>query len=84
MEIRTDNSAVIAALNERIAELESQLMTADSIIAKTANNILDLDNSPLQEIEAAEECWESLKAFALAATGGIQQAVATEEKADKS
>ena len=53
---------------KRIVELEKDLNTAESIIMKTANNIIEMDNCE-QDSDEMNECWDCLKEFALLATG---------------
>jgi hypothetical protein len=53
---------------KRIVELEKDLNTAESIIIKTANNIIEADNCE-QDSDEMNECWDCLKEFALLATG---------------
>jgi uncharacterized membrane protein len=59
---------VIHKFEKRIVELEKDLNTAESIIVKTANNIIEMDNCEQDSDEMAE--WvDCLKEFALLATG---------------
>jgi hypothetical protein len=54
----------------RITELEKNLNIANSIIIKTANNIIEMDNCK-KDSDEMEECWTVIKEFALIATGDM-------------
>jgi hypothetical protein len=54
--------------SQRIVALEKELSTARSIIIKTANNIIDVDNCE-QDSDEMNSCWECLKEHAILTTG---------------
>lgn len=53
-----------------IAQLKKDLNTAESIIIKTADNIIEMDNCE-QDSDEMDECWTVIKEFALIATGRV-------------
>jgi prefoldin subunit 5 len=63
MNIKTDNSAVIATLNKRIDELEKERDSANLVIAKFAKYIIDYDDIDQYSHQAVHD-WEELKWFA--------------------
>jgi hypothetical protein len=73
MDVWVDNVAVANEISsllsiKRIVELERELNTADSIIIKTADKIIEMDNCE-QDSDEMNECWTVIKEFALIATG---------------
>ena len=52
----------------QIAELEKERDSANLVMAKIANNIIDLDNFE-QDADEAVEFWDDLKEFALLTLG---------------
>jgi hypothetical protein len=52
----------------KIAELEKERASANLIIAKIANDIIDLDNID-QDSHQAVHCWDDIKEFALLTLG---------------
>jgi hypothetical protein len=63
-----ESASLLNAKLIRIAELEKELDSANLVIAKIANNIIDLDDFE-QDSHQAVHCWDDIKEFALLTLG---------------